>query len=53
MLKKFFIIVILIVFETMTTPSEIPYGHPSRKSKYMGQVSPESSRVKLDYELKK
>ena len=37
-----------IVFETMTTPSEIPYGHPSRKSKYMGQVSPESSRVKLD-----
>ena len=42
-----------IVFETMTTPSEIPYGHPDRNSKYMGQVSPESSRVKLDYELKK
>ena len=42
-----------IVFETMTTPSELPYGHPDRNSKYMGQKSPESSRVKLDYELKK
>ena len=42
-----------IVFETMTTPSEIPYGHPSRKSKYMGQTRPESSRIKQDYELKK
>ncbi|WP_407421143.1 dCTP deaminase [Methanobrevibacter sp.] len=42
-----------IVFETMTTPSEVPYGHPDRSSKYMGQTSPESSRVKLDYELKK
>ena len=42
-----------IVFETMTTPSELPYGHPDRNSKYMGQTSPESSRVKLDYELKR
>jgi dCTP deaminase len=42
-----------IVFETMTSPSEIPYGHPSRNSKYMGQTSPESSRIKRDYELKK
>lgn len=42
-----------IVFETMTSPAEVPYGHPSRNSKYMGQTSPESSRVKLDYELKK
>lgn len=42
-----------IVFETMTTPSEIPYGHPSRNSKYMRQVKPESSRIKQDYELKK
>ena len=42
-----------IVFETMTTPSELPYGHPDRNSKYMGQTSPESSRIKLDYELKK
>ena len=42
-----------IVFETMTTASELPYGHPDRNSKYMGQTRPESSRVKLDYELKK
>jgi dCTP deaminase len=42
-----------IVFETMTTPSELPYGHPDRNSKYMGQTRPESSRIKLDYELKK
>ena len=42
-----------IVFETMTSPTEVPYGHPSRNSKYMGQTRPESSRVKLDYELKK
>ena len=42
-----------IVFETMTSPSEMPYGHPKRNSKYMGQTRPESSRVKLDYELKK
>ncbi|MDR3290893.1 MAG: dCTP deaminase [Methanobrevibacter sp.] len=42
-----------IVFETMTSPSEKPYGHPERDSKYMGQISPEISRIKLDYELKK
>lgn len=42
-----------IVFETMTTPAELPYGHPKRNSKYMKQLKPESSRVKLDYELKK
>lgn len=42
-----------IVFETMTTPSEIPYGHPDRNSKYMGQIKPESSRIKQDYELKR
>lgn len=41
-----------IVFETMTSPSEIPYGHPSRNSKYMGQTRPESSRIKSDYEIK-
>ena len=42
-----------LVFETMTTPAELPYGHPKRNSKYMEQLKPESSRVKLDYELKK
>ena len=42
-----------IVFETMTSPSEIPYGHPDRNSKYMGQKRLESSRIKFDYELEK
>jgi dCTP deaminase len=42
-----------IVFETMTSPAEKPYGHPERDSKYMGQTRPESSRIKQDYELKK
>ena len=41
-----------LVFETMTTPAELPYGHPKGNSKYMKQLKPESSRVKLDYELK-
>lgn len=41
-----------IVFETMTSPSEKPYGHPDRDSKYMGQKRPETSRIKHDYELK-
>ena len=41
-----------LVFETMTTPAELPYGHPKRNSKYMKQLKPESSRVKLEYELK-
>ena len=41
-----------IVFETMTSPSEKPYGHPDRDSKYMGQKSPVSSKIKHDYEIK-
>lgn len=41
-----------IVFETMTSPSNRPYGHPERNSKYMGQDRPESSRIQEDYELK-
>ena len=41
-----------IVFETMTSPSERPYGHPDRESKYMGQKSPETSKIKFDYEIK-
>ena len=41
-----------IVFETMTSPSERPYGHPDRDSKYMGQKSPVSSKIKHDYEIK-
>ncbi|MDR2967918.1 MAG: dCTP deaminase [Methanobacteriaceae archaeon] len=42
-----------IVFETMTSPAEKPYGHPDRDSKYMGQTKPEGSRIKQDYELKR
>lgn len=41
-----------IVFETMTTPSEIPYGHPSRNSKYMGQTGIECSRIHEDYDMR-
>ena len=41
-----------IVFETMTSPSEKPYGHPDRDSKYMGQERPISSKIKQDYEIK-
>ena len=40
-----------IVFETMTSPSEKPYGHPDRDSKYMGQQRPETSKIKHDYEI--
>ncbi len=40
-----------IVFETMTSPSLKPYGHPDRDSKYMNQQKPETSRIKYDYEL--
>ncbi|MDO5851133.1 MAG: dCTP deaminase [Methanobacteriaceae archaeon] len=42
-----------IVFETMTTPSLKPYGHEDRDSKYMGQTGPESSKIKLDYDIQK
>ncbi len=41
-----------IVFETMTSPSERPYGHPDRDSKYMGQERPITSKIKQDYEIK-
>jgi dCTP deaminase len=40
-----------IVFETMTSPSKRPYGHPERDSKYMGQDSPVTSKIKQDYEI--
>lgn len=39
-----------IVFETMTTPANKPYGHLDRNSKYMGQLNPVSSKIKYDYE---
>jgi dCTP deaminase len=40
-----------IVFETMTSASERPYGHPELDSKYMNQNRPETSKIKHDYEL--
>ncbi len=40
-----------IVFETMTSPAERPYGHPERDSKYMNQSRPVTSKIKHDYEL--
>lgn len=41
-----------IVFETMTSPSLIPYGHPDRDSKYMDQEKPVTSKIKQDYEIR-
>lgn len=41
-----------IVFETMTSPSLRPYGHPERDSKYMGQDRPVTSKIKQDYEIR-
>lgn len=40
-----------IVFETMTTSADRPYGHPERDSKYMNQERPVTSKIKHDYEL--
>lgn len=42
-----------IVFETLTTPSETPYGHPDRGSKYMGQTEPECSKITRDSDFNK
>ncbi|HNS25832.1 MAG TPA: dCTP deaminase, partial [Methanobacteriaceae archaeon] len=41
-----------IVFETMTSPSLKPYGHPDRDSKYMDQEKPVTSKIKQDYEIR-
>lgn len=37
-----------ISFEEMSSPSDIPYGHPSRRSKYQGQRGPTASRISRD-----
>lgn len=34
-----------VVFEQLRTPCARPYGHPSRSSKYQGQVGPVASRL--------
>ncbi len=41
-----------IVFHTMTSPAERPYG-PQRGSKYQGQTGPVASRLSVDRALKK
>jgi dCTP deaminase len=40
-----------VVFHTMTSPAERPYG-PARGSKYQGQSGPVASRLAVDRELK-
>ncbi|MFQ6105529.1 MAG: dCTP deaminase [Candidatus Hydrothermarchaeaceae archaeon] len=42
-----------ISFETISSRAELPYGHPSRNSKYQEQHGPMSSRIYLDKEFKK
>lgn len=39
-------------FETLSSRVEVPYGHPSRDSKYQDQRGPISSRIHLDNELR-
>lgn len=38
-------------FEFLSSKVKLPYGHPSRNSKYQGQRGPTSSRIHLDREL--
>lgn len=38
-------------FEYLSSKAELPYGHPSRNSKYQGQRGPTSSRIHLDREV--
>jgi len=40
-----------VVFHTMTSPAERPYG-PARGSKYQGQTGPNASRLAIDPNLK-
>lgn len=39
-------------FEILSSKVEVPYGHPSRDSKYQDQRGPISSRIHLDNEFK-
>lgn len=41
-----------VVFHTMTSPAERPYG-PARGSKYQGQAGPVASRLATDPQLRK
>lgn len=42
-----------VVFEKLSSPSEKPYGHPDRESKYQHQEGPEPSRICKDEELQR
>jgi len=37
----------------MTSPSDKPYGHEDRDSKYMGQTGPQVSKIKEDFDIQK
>lgn len=37
-----------ISFSRLSSPSELPYGHPARRSKYQGQRGPTASRIRTD-----
>ena len=37
-----------ISFSPLSSRSELPYGHPDRKSKYQGQRGPTASRIRND-----
>lgn len=37
-----------ISFSRLSSPSELPYGHPTRRSKYQGQRGPTASRIRND-----
>lgn len=37
-----------ISFEMLSSPAELPYGHPDRRSKYQGQMGPTASRIRHD-----
>jgi len=37
-----------ISFSRLSSPSELPYGHPDRRSKYQGQRGPTASRIRND-----
>lgn len=38
-----------ISFHQMTTPADVPYGHPSIRSKYQGQTGPRASELHREF----
>jgi dCTP deaminase len=41
-----------ISFERLSSKEELPYGHPTRNSKYQNQQGATSSKIHLDRELR-